>query len=390
MTILSSETDVLIVGAGPAGLTLAAELARVGVPSVTIDRQPAAANTSRAAVVHARTLEVLEPLGVTSQLLDEGVKVPVFRVRDRDRTLITIDFKDIPSAYPFTLMCPQDRIERILLGRLETLGGGVSRPCTLSGFVSDVDRVTASIDCDGEQRKVVAKWLVGCDGMHSVVREQSGIPFLGAEYAESFILADVHMDWSLSREEVSLFFSPDGLVVVAPLPENRFRIVATADIAPENPQLDFVQSLLDKRGPQRSPGRIRDIVWSSRFRIHHRVSESPRKGRVLLCGDAAHVHSPAGGQGMNTGIQDSAALANVLAELSRGGNGRQLDAWASKRHEVASGVVSLTDRLTKTATMKSGVGRVFRNIGMTIAGSLPPVRAAMALRLAELTTDSRV
>lgn len=111
---------------------------------------------------------------------------------------------------------------------------------------------------------------------------------------------------------------------------------------------------------------------------------SPRKGRVLLCGDAAHVHSPAGGQGMNTGIQDSVALADVLAESARGANESRLDVWATKRHEVASGVVSLTDRLTRTATMKSGIGRAFRNIGMTIAGSLPPVRAAMALRLAEL------
>jgi 2-polyprenyl-6-methoxyphenol hydroxylase-like FAD-dependent oxidoreductase len=359
-------------------------LTRHGVPSVVVDRQPAVASTSRAAVVHARTLEVLGPLGVTPRLLGEGIKVPVFRVRDRDRALITIDFKDIPSAYPFTLMCPQDRTERILLERLRALGGDVFRPCALSSFVSNDDRVTASIECGGEQLTVAAKWLVGCDGMHSVVREQSAIPFLGSEYAASFILADVHMDWSLNREEVSLFFSPDGLVVVAPLPDNRFRIVATADVAPETPGLEFVQSLLDNRGPRHLPGRIREVVWSSRFRIHHRVSESPRKGRVLLCGDAAHVHSPAGGQGMNTGIQDSVALADVLAKLSTGADERLLDDWAAKRHKIASGVVSLTDRMTKAATMKSGIGRLFRNFGMTIAGSLPPVRAAIALRLAEL------
>ena len=334
MADLPSGTDVLIAGAGPAGLTLAAELARLGIRSATIDRQSAAAHTSRAAVVHARTLEVLEPLGVTPYLLAEGVKVPVFCVRERDRTLMTIDFKDIPSKYPFTLMCPQDRTERILLERLEELGGGVFRPCTLTGFVPDSDCIIASVECDGEQRNVVAKWLVGCDGMHSFVREQSAITFLGSEYAESFILADVRMDWSLSREEVSLFFSPDGLVVVAPLPDDRFRIVATADVAPENPGLAFVQSLLDERGPRSSPGRIREVVWSSRFRIHHRVSESPRKGRVLLCGDAAHVHSPAGGQGMNTGIQDSVALADVLAGLLRGADESRLNAWASKRHAV--------------------------------------------------------
>jgi 2-polyprenyl-6-methoxyphenol hydroxylase-like FAD-dependent oxidoreductase len=386
MLVLPAETDVLIVGAGPAGLALAAELLRQGAKSLIVDRQQAAANTSRAAVVHARTLEVLEPLGVTPELIREGIKVPTFRVRDRDRTLITIDFGGIPSAYPFTLMCPQDRTERILLRRLEVLGGDVVRPCEFTGAKSAGMNIEAELRADGVTSKVKARWLVGCDGMHSAVREQFGIPFVGSEYEESFVLADVHMDWPLSREEVSLFFSPEGLVVVAPLPDDRFRIVATADVAPESPPLQFVQSLLNARGPLSASGHIRDVVWSSRFRIHHRVSESPRKGHVLLCGDAAHVHSPAGGQGMNTGIQDSIALAQVLAETLKDGNQARLDVWAAERHRVASGVVSLTDRMTKMATLKSGVGRALRNTAMTIAGRLPPVRAALAKRLAELNT----
>jgi len=282
MLVLPAETDVLIVGAGPAGLALAAELLRQGAKSLIVDRQQAAANTSRAAVVHARTLEVLEPLGVTPELIREGIKVPTFRVRDRDRTLITIDFGGIPSAYPFTLMCPQDRTERILLRRLEVLGGGVVRPCEFTGAKSAGMNIEAELRADGVTSKVKARWLVGCDGMHSAVREQFGIPFVGSEYEESFVLADVHMDWPLSREEVSLFFSPEGLVVVAPLPDDRFRIVATADVAPESPPLQFVQSLLNARGPLSASGHIRDVVWSSRFRIHHRVSESPRKGHVLL------------------------------------------------------------------------------------------------------------
>jgi 2-polyprenyl-6-methoxyphenol hydroxylase-like FAD-dependent oxidoreductase len=382
MLVLPAETDVLIVGAGPAGLALAAELLRQGAKSLIVDRQQAAANTSRAAVVHARTLEVLEPLGVTPELIREGIKVPTFRVRDRDRTLITIDFGGIPSAYPFTLMCPQDRTERILLRRLEVLGGDVVRPCEFTGAKSAGMNIEAELRADGVTSKVKARWLVGCDGMHSAVREQFGIPFVGSEYEESFVLADVHMDWPLSREEVSLFFSPEGLVVVAPLPDDRFRIVATADVAPESPPLQFVNA----RGPLSASGHIRDVVWSSRFRIHHRVSESPRKGHVLLCGDAAHVHSPAGGQGMNTGIQDSIALAQVLAETLKDGNQARLDVWAAERHRVASGVVSLTDRMTKMATLKSGVGRALRNTAMTIAGRLPPVRAALAKRLAELNT----
>jgi 2-polyprenyl-6-methoxyphenol hydroxylase-like FAD-dependent oxidoreductase len=386
MRVLPTETDVLIAGAGPAGLALAAELLRQGVKSLIVDRQPAAANTSRAAVVHARTLEVLEPLGVTPELIREGIKVPTFRVRDRDRTLITIDFRGIPSAYPFTLMCPQDRTERILLRRLEALGGGVVRPCEFIGAEPAGTNVEAELRANGVTSKVKARWLVGCDGMHSAVREQFGIAFVGSEYEESFVLADVHMDWPLSREEVSLFFSPEGLVVVAPLPDDRFRIVATADVAPESPPLEFVQSLLNARGPLSASGRIRDVVWSSRFRIHHRVSESPRKGQVLLCGDAAHVHSPAGGQGMNTGIQDSISLAQALVETLKDGHRARLDVWAAERHQVASGVVSLTDRMTRMATLKSGVARAFRNTGMTIAGRLPPVRAALAKRLAELST----
>jgi len=384
MSAFPKEVDVLIAGAGPAGLTLAAELMRQGVKTGIVDRQAEGANTSRAAVVHARTLEVLEPLGVSQEIIQQGIKVPTFRVRDRDRALITIDFTGIPSAYPFTLMCPQNTTERILLRRLEALGGNVARPSEFIGSNWDGTHVNAQISGNGVTSTVKARWLVGCDGMHSVVREQAGIPFTGSEYEESFVLADVHMDWPLSREEVSLFFSPDGLVVVAPLPEERFRIVATADAAPESPTAEFVQSLLNERGPLSATARIRDVVWSSRFRIHHRVSESPRKGRVLLCGDAAHVHSPAGGQGMNTGIQDSVSLANVLVKTLEDGQDARLDLWASERHQVAADVVALTDRMTRMATLKSGVGRAFRNAGMTIAGRLPPVRAAIARKLAEL------
>jgi 2-polyprenyl-6-methoxyphenol hydroxylase-like FAD-dependent oxidoreductase len=386
MSSLPKKVDVLIAGAGPAGLTLAAELMRQGIKPLIIERQAAGANTSRAAVVHARTLEVLEPLGVTPELIQDGIKVPIFRVRDRDRQLLSIDFSGIPSTYNFTLMCPQDRTERILLRRLEALEGGVVRPCELIRSDWDGMHVNAEVQTDGITSTIKARWLVGCDGMHSNVREQAGIPFVGSEYEESFVLADVHMDWPLSREEVSLFFSPDGLVVVAPLPDDRFRIVATADAAPEVPTTEYVQSLLNERGPLSAPGRIRDVVWSSRFRIHHRVSKSPRKGPILLCGDAAHVHSPAGGQGMNTGIQDSASLASVLAETLKDGKESRLDAWAAERHEVAAGVVSLTDRLTRMATLKSGVGRGFRNAGMRIAGQIPPFRSAMAKRLAELNT----
>jgi 2-polyprenyl-6-methoxyphenol hydroxylase-like FAD-dependent oxidoreductase len=383
MLDVKAEKKILIVGAGPSGLALAAELKRRGVNAVIVDQQLAGANTSRACVVHARTMEVLEPLGVTRDLLAEGVKVPVFRVRDRDRPLLTIDFLDIPSAYRFTLMIPQNRVEQILLQHLESLGCNVMRPCKLIRYTTSPSQVEAQIQVNSSDQSIKAKWLIGCDGMHSAVREQSGIAFSGGEYEASFVLADVSMDWPLSREEVTLFYSPNGLVVVAPLPNERFRIVATVDEAPEIPSLEFMQAILDARGPTTSPGRLHDVVWSSRFHIHHRLAQTPRKGRVVLCGDAAHVHSPAGGQGMNTGIQDSISLAEALASTLQDGDDARLDAWAAQRH-MASDVVTLTDRMTRVATMKSPTGQALRNIAVAFAGHLPPVRAAVARTLAEL------
>ena len=273
-----------------------------------------------------------------------------------------------------------------MLGRLEELGGGVIRPSEFVRCQALDSHVETQVRIEGMMKTVKAQWLIGCDGMHSAVREQSGIAFAGAAYEQEFVLADVHMDWPLDREEVTLFYSPEGLVVVAPLPDEHFRIVASVDDAPETPSVTYMQSLLDRRGPSARPGHIRDVVWGSRFRIHHRVAESARNGRILLCGDAAHVHSPAGGQGMNTGIQDSVSLARVLTETLKDGGGARLDAWASERHKVASNIVTLTDRMTRLATMKSATGQTLRNIAVAFAGHLPPVRVALAKTLAELNS----
>ena len=192
------------------------------------------------------------------------------------------------------------------------------------------------------------------------------------------------MDWPLPREEVTLFYSPEGFMVVAPLPDNRYRIVAMADDVPREPSVKYVQELLDARGPREKPGRVRQSVWSSRFRVQHRVAASPRKGRVLLCGDAAHVHSPAGGQGMNTGIQDAVALAGVLAEVLRGGDEARLDAWAAERHQSAEAVVRLTDRMTRVASLHAPSLRKLRNLAVAFAGHIPPLKRAVARRLAEI------
>jgi 2-polyprenyl-6-methoxyphenol hydroxylase-like FAD-dependent oxidoreductase len=372
------------VGAGPTGLALGAELKRLGISSLILDRLEAGANTSRAAVVHARTLEVLEPLGVTPELLQEGLIVPTFRVRDRNRILVGISFADLDTKYPFALMCPQNRTEAILLRRLQSLGGTVQRPCDVVAIHPGENDVQVQFKSGEELKSVHARWLVGCDGMHSLVREQAPIPFIGSDYEESFVLADVEMDWPLDREEVSLFFSGKGLVVVAPLPGNHFRIVTTMKNAPPAPSSTDFQQILEERGPENAAIRIRRIVWASRFHIQHRVAKVLRQGRILLAGDAAHVHSPAGGQGMNTGIQDAIALAGALKEMLEQGNDAALNLWQEKRLEIARSVVKLTDRMTKVATTSSSGAKLLRNAVISIIGQIPFAQHAIAEKLSEL------
>src|SRR5581483_9116017 len=351
---LRARTDVMIVGAGPTRLVVANILAKERIPFLLIDKLPEGGNTSRACVVHARTLEVLNQLGLTERMRRAGHVVPIFTIRDRDRVLATVRFDHLPTRYPYTLMLPQNLTEAILLDRLRETGGEVYRPYTFTNMRQDSEGVTAEVALEsGAVQRVRARYLIGADGMHSVVRERAGIGFSGNAYQQSFVLADVRMSWPLRNDEVVLFFSPKGLLVVAPLPAGRYRVVGTVDEAPEHPSIVDVQRLLDERGPVEVPAQIGEIVWASRFHVHHRVAEHYRVGRVLIAGDAAHVHSPAGGQGMNTGIQDGVALAHLLADVLAGrADEAVLDRYERSRRPVAQHVVSFTDHMTRAATLR--------------------------------------
>jgi 2-polyprenyl-6-methoxyphenol hydroxylase-like FAD-dependent oxidoreductase len=371
-TALPNHTEVAVVGAGPTGLALAVTLASAGIEFVIVDRLAEGANTSRAAVVHARTLEVLDELGASQELIARGLRVTRFAVRDGSRRLLTVPFDSLPTPYQYTLMVPQYETEDVLLGRLRTLDGDVHRPYEVASVVQDEDGVTLTM---GTGETLRAGYAVGADGMHSAVREASGIGFTGTAYAESFVLADVSMDWAPGPGEVSLTFGSAGLLVVAPLPGGHYRVVATVDDAPATPDLAIVQRLLDERAPGQA--RVTSLAWSSRFRVHHRVADHYRNGRLLLAGDAAHVHSPAGGQGMNTGIQDGYALGTAFAT-------GQLDGYEAQRRPVAERVVAFTDRMTRIATTRNRAVRGARNVVLPLLGHLPAFRTKLATELAEL------
>ncbi|WP_174531339.1 FAD-dependent monooxygenase, partial [Micromonospora maritima] len=330
--MLPERTDVLVVGAGPTGLAVAVALAGHGVHATVVDRLAQPPVTSRAAVVHAGTLEALDRIGVAAPLAARGVHSTRFVVRDRDRVLATVPFDRLPSRYPYALLVSQAETEAVLADRLTALGGRVRRPYELTGLDLDDGGATARFADGGTVR---ARWVVGADGMHSRVRELAGIGFGGpADPGESFLLADVRVDSTLPRDQVTLFLSRQGPLVWAPLPDGTVRLVATVADAPREPEARHFQALLDERGPARRPDRVTAMVWASRFRIHHRIADTYRSGPVLLAGDAAHVHSPAGGQGMNLGLRDAVALGDALAA-----GPEALDAYAAERRPRAEEVL---------------------------------------------------
>ena len=387
MSGLPHTTQVVVVGAGPTGLTLAVTLATAGVDHVLIDNQHEGANTSRATVVHAGTMEALEDLKVTDRLVAEGVRAERFVVRTDKRRLLAAEFTTLPSRYPFALLISQARTEALLLERLRELGGEVHRPWHFESSREEPGGglVVTVRDEEGRRQEIRTAYLAGTDGMHSAVRTQSGIGYDGGTNSEGFILGDVRLgDGAVLADEVSLYFGKEGIVVVMPLPGGVCRVVGTVEDAPERPGIADIQHLIDHRGPKGGLGRVQEIVWSSRFRVHHGLARQYRTGRVLLAGDAAHVHSPAGGQGMNTGILDGIELGRALGKVLDGADDSLLDEYAARRRAVADQVVTSASLMVRNAHLPAPL-RPVRNIVMRLANRVPAARSKMAVRFSGLS-----
>ncbi|MET8319482.1 FAD-dependent oxidoreductase [Micromonospora sp. NPDC005189] len=382
--MLPTSTDVLVVGAGPTGLATALTLARRGVEVTVLDQLAEPPTTSRAAVVHAYTLEVLDRIGAAAPLVAQGLRSPRFTVRDRDRVLLSVSFHDLPSRFPYALLVSQSVTEAVLAGQLADLGVKVRRPCQLTGLSRTGNGVLAQI-C-GETLR--ARFVVGADGLHSTVRQLAGIGFAGPSDEESFVLADVRVRSTLPRDEVSLFLARSGPLVWAPLPDGVVRLVAAVPTAPAEPDKAYFQALLDERGPARRPDRVTEVLWDSRFRVHHRIADTFRSGPVLLAGDAGHVHSPAGGQGMNLGICDAVALGTVVADVLDGGPDTLLDDYTARQRPMAEDVLSFAAGLTRLAAV-SPTRRPARDVLLRLLGAVPPARRRVALRLSGLSHRER-
>jgi 2-polyprenyl-6-methoxyphenol hydroxylase-like FAD-dependent oxidoreductase len=378
----------LVVGAGPVGLTLVAHLHHHGISCRLLDRSPTASDKSKALVVWGRTQEMLDDLGIVDDFLRAGRFLNEARLYGGAHLLARIPFTPEGTEYPRPLMLAQSETERLLAEYLRRVGVEVERPVELTSLTDHGDRIAAVLrHADGREEHVACAWLLGCDGAHSTVRKQLGLDFTGEAEPNDFILADCRVEGPIPPDELSLFWHHKGVLAFFPFAD-RCRIIADlgtvhATTRPPEPSLAEVQAIVDERGP--IGVRLSEPHWLAGFRINERKVADYRRGRIFLAGDAAHIHSPAGGQGMNTGMQDTWNLAWKLA-LVHTGRARPslLDSYTPERSEVGEMVLRQAARMTRVATLRNSVGQFFRNRAVGLLGRLPAFRRGFINYLTEV------
>jgi 2-polyprenyl-6-methoxyphenol hydroxylase-like FAD-dependent oxidoreductase len=364
--VAGADVDVLVVGAGPTGLMLACQLARRGIRVDIVDRHAGPAEQTRAIAVHARTLEIYAWLGVAGEAIALGRKGEAMNLWANGRRTARLPFGDIGkglSPFPYVLMLGQDDNERMLGAKLATCGVSVRWRTELVAFEQRADRVVATLRLpDGSTQTRTASWLAGCDGAKSAVREMSGIGFPGAPYEHVFFVADTVATGSMVRDELNVYLSDGGFHLFFPMRgKDRWRVIGIlpGELAGrEGIGLDDVApSIRRYAGADLA---FAECLWFSTYRIHHRCAERFRDRRAFLLGDAAHIHSPAGGQGMNTGLQDAFNLGWKLAAVVQGAPGALLDSYAAERIPVAQRLLRTTDRAFMLAVSDSLLARLVR------------------------------
>jgi len=342
------KTDVAIVGAGPTGLALAGMLEKAGVRVRVFDKIVSRSDKSRALGVQAGTLEAIEDVfgkGVAQDMVAAGRPARKAFIHLEDHAPVEVDMSSIPSVYNYILILSQSETEKILEGQLQTK---VEYGHELTQLSQNQNGCEVHVkDTSGHIEVIDAKYVVGCDGAHSVVRQQIAVPFAGAQYEGNFVLGDVKATWPWEYGTIRTFVSAKGALAAFPMKgEQRYRFILIPKEIPGDEKADLSQSefqnIVDSLVP--APVAISDATWLTRFRVHHRIAEKFRNGRVFLAGDAAHIHSPAGGQGMNTGIQDSFYLgAQLIQVLKNGADEKILDFYEKTRLPVAKNVLRGTD-----------------------------------------------
>ncbi len=358
--------DVLIIGAGPTGLVLALWLTKLGRSVRIIDKTADAGTTSRALAVQARTLELYRQLDLTDEVIRRGHKVPAVNLWARGERAARLPFEQVGAdltPFPFLHIFPQDQHERLLVERLGTLGGSIERRTELLGFTDEGSYVAARLlGPDGSEESCEASYIAGCDGARSLVRETMGTGFPGGTYRQIFYVADVDASGPPLDGELHVDLDEADFLAVFPLAgQGRARLIGTVrDERADHPEtLKFED--VGNRAIRNLKVEVSKVNWFSTYHVHHRVTEEFRKGRAFLVGDAAHIHSPAGGQGMNTGIGDAINLAWKLnAVLVGDASAGLLDSYEAERIPFARRLVATTDRVFSFATAEGRLADLLR------------------------------
>lgn len=367
--------DVLTVGAGPVGLTAAAAFTHHGLSCRIIDKSVAANDKSKALAVWSRSLELLDGLGLAESFVQSGLKLSGASIYAEGKRLVHLKLTGTDSPYGFPLMIPQNLTEQLLTEHLLHKGVMIERGVELTTFSESADAVTCNLrHADGREETLAVPWLIGCDGAHSTVRHTLGMEFTGHAEPNDWMLADVSIEGSLAKDEVSVFWHEKGVLAFFPIDQHRFRVIADEGLATDGAAnhdltLAEAQAKVDESGPGGLT--LSAPNWLANFRINERKVADYRRGRVFLAGDASHIHSPAGGQGMNTGMQDAFNLAWKLALLQQGRGLVEplLQSYSSERSAVGDQVLKNAERFTGVATIRSPVAQVLRNHIAPILGS---------------------
>ncbi|MFC3909081.1 FAD-dependent oxidoreductase [Legionella dresdenensis] len=377
--------DVLVVGAGPVGLFCANELTRYGLKCRIIDKKEALSDKSKALGLHIRTLDVLEDCGLLDEFLKRGHKVVQALFKSNGALIASVDFSKVASKRHYLIDLPQDQTEKILHDNLAGKGINVEWQTELTALEQKEKSIIATLkNPEQDNLQVEASWIIACDGAHSTLRHLVNGDFAGSAYDQFWWLADLHIDWAEPEDSMVINISQYGPMACFPMGNKRYRLVMTAPgKSTEQPQFEDIVKEFNLRSADKAE--LSNPVWVTGFSIHHRQMQQYRYDRLFFAGDAAHIHSPMGGQGLNTGIQDIYNLVWKLALVQRNqAIDELLDTYHDERYPVGKKVLHKTDLMTKMILIKNDFLIKMRNHAVKFLTNLDYVKKTLTSDLAEL------
>ncbi len=380
------KNKILIVGAGPVGLYMANECVRYGLSFDIIDKKPGLSIHSKAFAIHSHTLLTFTQSGFVGPVLQQGAKITKFETKVNKKTLSQLDFSQIDTLYPEIIVLPQNKTENIFNDKLLKNNVFVQWNTELTAIQQTSTGSQVTLNCNNQLKTSDYKWVIACDGSHSILRDAANLKFTGGQYKNVWWLADLKMQTSLPKDKIIIFFSDAGFCAYFPDKEQRCRLILSK--TDQDMPISLENFVAETKKHIKEDFTVLESAWVSEFHVSHRLIEHYRYKNIFFAGDAAHIHSPVGGQGLNTGIQDIQNLAWKLALVEQGKAKLELlDSYEEERIEIGKVILKETDIMTRTWLIKSPWEKSLRNFLISTITGIKPFQTAMVKRMAELTIN---